>query len=143
MTTLLNSINHMFPRQILVACYSVRSNLIYEANRRCFSGKKHRNSRARREAENLPDFQSLLRALYKKVHPDLLRSNYPEQAAVNESSMQIMNGLLSTLKEVNSYPPQGVKQIPFYVRKSTGSLDFIEFTLKTTGGDCRKQITIY
>ena len=39
--------------------------------------------------KDLPKFQSLIRKLYLRSHPDLIRSNLPEFAKVNESSMQV------------------------------------------------------
>jgi len=40
--------------------------------------------------ENLPDFQSLLRSVYKKTHPDLLRASFPNEAITNDESMQVI-----------------------------------------------------
>ena len=68
----------------------------------------------------LPSFSSLMRLFYKQSHPDLLRSTASDCADINDQSMQVLNGILSTLKEDNAYPPRMVKNIPFYLlRKQT------------------------
>ena len=36
-----------------------------------------------------PTFQSLIRKLYMRSHPDLLKASFPDQAKVNEASMQV------------------------------------------------------
>jgi hypothetical protein len=91
--------------------------------------------------EPLPDFQHLLRQLYKKTHPDLLRAVHPEAAVVNDSSMQVLNGILSTIKQYNEFPPQIVKRVPFFVRDPEGQMKSVELNIRTAGGDSRKTLT--
>ena len=87
----------------------------------------------------LPEFQHLLRQLYRKSHPDLIRASHPELAEVNDSSMQLLNGILTTVKKYNEYPPQIVKSIPFHVRKGE-NLELVHLNIKTAGGDCRRSL---
>lgn len=87
----------------------------------------------------LPEFQHLLRQLYRKSHPDLIRASHPELAEVNDSSMQQLNGILTTIKKYNEYPPQIVKSIPFHVRKGE-NLELVHLNIKTAGGDCRRSL---
>jgi hypothetical protein len=92
------------------------------------------------EINSLPEFHHLLRQLYKKSHPDLLRASNPDFADINDASMQILNGILSSIKVYNEYPPQIVKTIPFHVRNA-GKIDRIDLKIKTAGGDCRRSLT--
>ena len=95
---------------------------------------------------DLPTINDLLRQLYRRSHPDLLRSSYPEYADVNDGSLQILNGILSTIKSENmegvdaEYPPQMYKTLPFYVKsgKQDGGIECFELIIRMTGGDSRK-----
>ena len=106
-------------------------------------GNKSRYGQATPEAE-LPQFSGLLRQFYKQTHPDLLRATHNEFADVNDQSWQTLNGILSTCKEMNSFPPRMTKSIPFYMRSSAEESGFrqINLRIKTAGGDCRKQLTV-
>jgi len=77
--------------------------------------------------------------LYRSSHPDILTASHPKLAAVNSESYQVLNDILGTIKEVNSYPPKIMQTIPFYV-KTAGSKSPIKIDLliNTPGGDCRK-----
>ena len=88
----------------------------------------------------LPEFQVLLRQLYRKSHPDLLRASHPEAAEVNDSSMQLLNGVLSTIKKFNQFPAQIVKTIPFNV-KNGDQVTVVNLKIQTAGGDCRRALT--
>ena len=117
-------------------------NLTGVCQKRLYQSKSNRSrkgSKGNKEDETLPDFPALLRNLYKKVHPDLLRARSPIEADINDSSMKELNGVLSTLKGYNEYPPAMVKNISFYV-KGTGSdeLKKVNLTLRTAGGDCKR-----
>eukprot|EP01038_Epipyxis_sp_PR26KG_P004090 gene4090-5838_t len=91
---------------------------------------------------DLPSFSNLLRQLYLRSHPDLLRSTNPELADINDQSMQIVNGLLSTVKEYNQYPPQTILNIPFHVKnQATGIIHCHELRIRTAGGECKRQLT--
>lgn len=87
----------------------------------------------------LPSFSGLLRKIYMKSHPDLLKASHPEYASVNDDSIQVLNGIISTIKEANQYPPQIVKTIPFHV-KNGNDVRCISLDIKTAGGDCRNQL---
>ena len=88
-------------------------------------------------ASNTPDFQSLIRPLYKRYrlslghlvwlltlawiarsHPDILRASHPSSAEINEESMQILNGILSTIKTYDS-PPAINKRLIFHIKNTT------------------------
>lgn len=89
--------------------------------------------------QNLQSFHSLLRQLYRKTHPDLVRSHSEAMSKVNDTSMQELNGVLSTIKTTD-FPPAIDKRFTFYVKNSTQSYEKFELHLKTSGGDCRKQL---
>lgn len=91
------------------------------------------------EAVVLPEFHDLLRTLYRKSHPDLLRATHPEFAVVNDSSMQLLNGILSSIKKHNDYPPMLVKSIPFHVRNGE-KIEVFNLKIKTAGGDSQRAL---
>ena len=93
-------------------------------------------------AAALPEFAHLMRQLYKRAHPDLLRSTSPELAANNDESMQTVNGILSTVKTYNEFPAQIVKTIPFHLRMPDGNLERHDLRIQTAGGDCKRQLTV-
>lgn len=103
-------------------------------------GNKKRFKRISESSINLPDFKSLLRQFYKKSHPDLLRSSNPEASIVNDQSFKELNGILSIISSNGEYPPQMIKTIPFYVLKEDKSISRFQLTLRTAGGDSRKQL---
>lgn len=84
-------------------------------------------------------FSHLLRQFYKKAHPDILRGSHPVQADVNDTSFQLLNGILSTIKEDNGYPPRMMRTIPFHLMEKNGIV-VRELHIKTAGGDCKKQL---
>ena len=101
--------------------------------------KNNRRVKGNDDDSSLPDFPTLLRTLYKKVHPDLLRARSPIEADANDSSMKELNGVLSSIKVYNEYPPAMVKQISFYVKApGTDELRKVSLTLRTAGGDCKR-----
>jgi len=57
--------------------------------RRKYQQQKYENKS--NNDSNLPEFQVLLRQLYKKSHPDLLRSSFPSESIINDNSMQLLN----------------------------------------------------
>lgn len=95
------------------------------------------------ESADIPQFAGLLRQFYKQSHPDLIRPTHAHLAVVNDNSWQTLNGILSTVKEVNTYPPRMTKTMPFYVRSKDvpGGFKQVELTIRTAGGDCKKQLT--
>lgn len=107
-----------------------------------FSSKRLRPTRGKSQfdEQDLPQFQDLLRSLYKKAHPDLLRSSNPEMADTNDKSFQVLNGVISTIKTYNEYPPQMIRSIPFHLKRTDGSYTKVELSIRTAGGDCRKSL---
>jgi hypothetical protein len=89
----------------------------------------------------LPDFHSLLRQLYRRAHPDLLRHTCPESADINDASMQILNGILSNIKTFNEFPQAIIKTIPFHLKNSNGELECKYLSIRTAGGHCKRQLT--
>jgi len=92
------------------------------------------------DSSSLPEFQHLLRQLYRKSHPDLLRASHPDFAVINDTSMQLLNGLLSTIKVYNENPKAMVKSIPFHVRNDQ-IIEKIDLKIRTSGGDCKRALT--
>eukprot|EP01041_Mallomonas_annulata_P004440 gene4440-8849_t len=89
---------------------------------------------------NLPEFKSLLWKLYRTAHPDLVRPVSSEKADINDTSMQKLNGILSTIKCYNEYPAAIISEIPFYLKSSDNEFQRIDLKIKTAGGDCRHQL---
>jgi hypothetical protein len=94
---------------------------------------------------DLPTVNVLLRKLYLRAHPDLFRTTHPELATINDQSMQNLNGILTTIKEIateNQYPPQIVKTISFHIKNSQNrdQIDCVDLYINTGGGDCRNQL---
>jgi hypothetical protein len=88
---------------------------------------------------SLPTFHNLLRQLYRKIHPDLVRSHSEMMSKVNDTSMQELNGVLSTVKTID-YPRVIDKRFIFYAKDKDSIYQQHELHLKTSGGDCRKQL---
>lgn len=89
-----------------------------------------------------PEFSLLMRTLYKRSHPDLLRHSHPEKAEINDNSMQILNSIIDSIKRENDYPPQQIKDIPFYLKvASKEELELHVLEIRTPGGECKKQLT--
>src|SRR2546430_2448245 len=109
----------------------------YHARKAAFKAKL---DAAQDELNNLPKFSNLIRQLYRRSHPDILRASHLEFAQINDQSMQILNSILTSIKTYNEYPPQIVKNVPFYL-KTTGSdnLSCVELNIRTAGGDSKKQ----
>lgn len=93
--------------------------------------------------ERLPEFTHLLRNLYKRAHPDLLRHSHPEFADINDKSIQVLNGVLDTVKATHSHPPQTIVDIPFNVKSLDQPNVYETHTLRLRlgGGYCKKQLT--
>jgi hypothetical protein len=94
------------------------------------------------EIDNSPKFSAMIRQLYRRSHPDLLRASHLEFSIVNDQSMQVLNGVLSAVKTYNEYPPQIVKRIPFHMKTiGADSVNCFHLNIVTAGGDSKKQIT--
>lgn len=108
-------------------------------NIRTYSSFRNRGTRG--NSINAIDVNASLRQFYKRSHPDVLRSSNPHYADVNSESMQVLNGILSTVKVVNSYPPRTVLDIPFYVKMDTNNqIEKHQLSIRTGGGECKKQL---
>ena len=91
---------------------------------------------------DLPQFSTLMRSIYKRCHPDLLRARFPEEASANEQGLQTINSVLDTIKKFNSFPPQIIKTIPLALLSENGNdLRSVTLRIKTAGGDCRRSLT--
>lgn len=55
--------------------------------------------------------------------------------------MQILNGVLSSIKTFNTFPPQIVKNIPFHFLTEAKRIKVVELQIRTAGGECRKSLT--
>eukprot|EP01031_Cornospumella_fuschlensis_P027223 gene27223-32890_t len=94
------------------------------------------------ETESYPDFTFLLRQLYKRSHPDLIRHSHPEAAKVNDLSMQLLNSIVTTIKKPDQFPPRLIQDIPFHIKvQGDTELSEVVLSIRTAGGDCRKQLT--
>lgn len=126
------------------------SRVCLQAAHLSFEERRNKKRAARMKQYNsnaieLPTINVLLRQLYRRAHPDILRASHPALADINDDSMQTLNGVLSTIKEAvegNEYPPQIVKSVPFHMKntKDTNKIDCVELNIKTAGGDSRKQL---
>lgn len=84
-------------------------------------------------------FKTLLLKFYRIAHPDTMRASFPKCANVNDSSFQVLNGILDSVKTFNSYPARMQQSVNFYV-KVNGSAEPqpVQLQINTPGGDCRK-----
>lgn len=104
--------------------------------------KEANKNRAAQSEDDLPKFSTMIRQLYRKSHPDLLRASHPMFAAENDQSMQVLNSVLTAIKTYNEFPPQIVKNIPFHLKvPGTTALNCVNLNIRTAGGDSKKQIT--
>ena len=95
------------------------------------------------DAKDMPKFGTLLKQVYKKSHPDLLSSSHPDLAQVNDQSIQLLNGVLSSVKTMGEFPPQIVQTIPLHLLDPENEIGTRNITLRieTAGGDCQKSLT--
>ena len=93
------------------------------------------------DAKDMPKFGTLLKQVYKKSHPDLLSSSHPELAQVNDQSIQLLNGVLSSVKTMGEFPPQIVQTIPLHLLDPENGTRNITLRIETAGGDCKKSLT--
>ena len=75
--------------------------------------------------------------------PTSEQRNALEAADRNEEGLQIINGILSTIKAFNSYPPQLIKRIPLTLLPEGDETELLQCSLeiKTGGGECKKSLT--
>jgi Domain of unknown function (DUF4460) len=110
--------------------------------RKNFEARWKQGDAGAEKTDSLPQFSSLLRVLYKKSHPDLLRASHPELAEANDVSMRTLNGILTTLKQYNEYPAQIIQTLPFHMKNSkTGAIEEVDLRIKTAGGDSARSLT--
>jgi hypothetical protein len=96
------------------------------------------NERTKRmQGKDLPLFHGLLRQLYRRAHPDLVKSTSETMSKINDTSMQELNGVLSTVKEKSEFPHAIDKNFTFYLKGKDSEYEKFELSLKTSGGDCR------
>jgi hypothetical protein len=94
------------------------------------------------EDKHVPNFKALLHKFYKAGHPDLLRSISPQKAEQNTASFQILNGILTSIKEADGHPAQTVKNITFHLISSNGTdIEKATLSVRTGGGDSRRTLT--
>jgi len=104
--------------------------------------KNRYNAKAKQSNKVLAsNINVLLRQFYKQTHPDILRSSNSQYADSNSDSMQVLNGILTTIKGVNQYPQRMYTEIPFFVKSNDGTINKVSLVIRTAGGDCRKQLT--
>ena len=75
-----------------------------------------------------PSFNTLLKKFVLQVHPDLF-AQHPEQAAVNQQSLQQLNAFVSSLKSKDTtsmYPEAQKLQLVFYLKKRTGDAEYLK-----------------
>ena len=116
----------MFSRKIISNVFNITN-----------TGYKRKSYNVKINSNSNPTFKKLLLTLYKSAHPDTMRGQHPKEASINDTSWQILNDIITTIKKVNTYPPKGQQTIPFYVKKDDKLLK-IDLILNTPGGDCRK-----
>lgn len=125
----------------------VRNIQTSRVRRRNIETRKRFNEKIAEMNKPKPSFESLFREMQKKVHPDILRSTHPQEASINEGSLQIINNVLSVVKESGNLRPDpfgGVIQL--YVKSNnkivnteTGEeedvlgIKLVEVLLDTTG----------
>jgi hypothetical protein len=94
-----------------------------------------------------PMFETLYRELQRRVHPDILRSTHPTEADVNDQSLQIVNNLLTCLRESgNTIPDEFGGCLDFHLKPKDGeikesndnsdasnALEHVQMFLDTTG----------
>ena len=129
---------------------SIRNIQTSRAKRRIIETRKRFENKIAEMNKAKPSFESLFREMQKKVHPDILRSSHPQEASINEGSLQIINSVLSVVKESGNLRPDpwgGV--IQFYVKQdnktinsetgetgeeeNTAGIKLVEVLLDTTG----------
>ena len=119
---------------------------------RCMSAKDRQRERRmkfdavkRQQTEvdtSLPNFSNLIRQLYRRAHPDLLRASDPLLADANDESMQTLNGIITTIKTYNEYPAQIHKNITFHLKSTADQkVEQVDLLIHTAGGDCKRQLT--
>ena len=117
---------------------TIRSLSIKSKERRKYQQQKYEN---KNDDSNLPEFQVLLRQLYKKSHPDLLRSSFPSESIINDNSMQLLNSVLTAIKSTDEMPPAMKKIIPFYVKTAQNEVKVVTLNINTSGGYSKNNIT--
>ena len=122
--------------------------LTFSNHKRYLSSKKrsHQNYQDRinrqfniGEANQLPEFNYLIKSFYKKAHPDIIRSHNQQYANENDIAFQQLNSIISTIK-TNEFPPLISKTILFHM-KSNDVFKQVNLVIRTSGGDCKKSLS--
>lgn len=88
-----------------------------------------------------PRFSVLLKQLYKRTHPDLLRSRCAVSAEHNDKQWQVLNGILSSVRgDVGEYPRAISQTMTLYLLGAT-TLEPVQLRIQTAGGDCKRSLT--
>ena len=92
-----------------------------------------------------PPLREAMKALVRKVHPDLFRSGcFPVEnaAEINDESLRTIQGVLDAVTKSRSIPHAGIRRLRFYVRDAEApeGVRLVAFKFKTTGGDCRNLV---
>ena len=125
--------------------------LTFSNHKRYLSSKKrsHQNYKDRinrqfniGEANQLPEFNYLIKSFYKKAHPDIIRSHNQQYANENDIAFQQLNSIISTIK-TNEFPPLISKTILFHMKSNDHNSTFkqVNLTIRTSGGDCKKSLS--
>jgi hypothetical protein len=154
--TRLGMMNRIARFTLANSCISLQSRLfpsVYQTQIRTYLQEKKRDKREalrlkqeKFRQKNLAqqsavEFATLLRQLYRKSHPDLLRHSHPEIAEMNDHSMQVLNGILSTIK-TEQFPQSIWKDITFHLKVAgTNELKPYVLQIRTGGGDCKNHLT--
>ncbi|KAK3260137.1 hypothetical protein CYMTET_30892 [Cymbomonas tetramitiformis] len=105
-------------------------------------GDKKQNFVPGMGSSEAPRLREVMRELQKQVHPDKF-TMHPEAQAVNQESLSVLQGFLSSVKKLQGeYPPAGVHRLKFHIRGRNDELRQVGTVLKTTGGDCRKLVEV-
>jgi len=90
--------------------------------------------------EEAPRFSVLLKQLYKRTHPDLLRSRCAVSADHNDKQWQVLNGILSSVRgDAGEYPRAISQTMTLYLLGAT--LEPVQLRIQTAGGDCKRSLT--
>ena len=118
---------------------------------------------ARDTGAKLPALDQKLKALYLRVHPDRFTAS-PKAKEINEASLAMLTGFLDSIQDLtDGYPPATSVQLRFCLHRDADAdatehtqssiaataideadiedgLGFVRAELRTTGGDCSKQV---
>lgn len=107
-----------------------------------YHGKYKSTPKGAVDTASLPDFASILRNMYKRGHPDLLRASHPDLSRINDDSLQLLNAVITVIKKPSQFPPRTTQDLTFHLRHpEQGHYEKHILEIRTAGGDCKKQLT--